>query len=129
MEKYIEQQEFRERCWFIYGFWLGSIAIGWLKYNSIGENQSVEFDWKKCLSKFIIGWFHTHSNQLELVPSEEDKKTMRSWVRSLNKPLICGIMYDNKKKCCYLFKRWPEYNKILYEQKNAILIKNFFYLD
>ena len=88
-EKYTD---FKERCWTIYGFITNSIIIGFLKESSINRTRktnSVEFGWEKNLSKFVIGWFHTHNNDIALKPSQEDEKTMRSWVRSFNKPFIC----------------------------------------
>lgn len=96
---------FKEKCWFLYGIQIGRFVIGFLKYDSQGEECFVEFDWKKGLAKFLIGWFHTHPTGVSLSPSSDDQKTMRSWVRTLEKPLVCGIMHENKKLKCYLFKR------------------------
>jgi len=123
---------FKERCWFLYGFKIGRIVIGWLKYHSEGETASVEFDWEKGLNRFLLGWFHTHSDSFGLRPSSEDAKTMRAWVRTLERPLICGIMHEQKRKkeflwrVCYLFKRWPG-KKVNYQPiMSDKLLKNFY---
>ncbi|MDD5649834.1 MAG: hypothetical protein PHF86_05340 [Candidatus Nanoarchaeia archaeon] len=131
-EESIELTTFKERCWTLYGFKIGKFIFGWLKYLDEGEEFAVEFDWRKGLSKFIIGWFHTHPTTVTLNPSKEDKKTMRSWVRTLERPLICGIMYDHKKRReflwrnCYLFKRWPGGNVNYQPIMRDKLIKHFY---
>jgi len=131
-EESTEHTTFKERCWTLYGFKIGRLVLGWLKYLNEGEEYAVEFNWQKGLSKFVLGWFHTHSKTFALRPSEEDKKTMYSWVRTLERPLICGIMYDQKKgreflwRNCYLFKRWSDnsinYQPIMIDK----LIKHFY---
>jgi len=98
---------FVEECWFIYGFKFLNLYIGFLKYHSTGSAAEVDFDWEKVLaSKNLIGWCHSHPDNFE-VTSEEDNKTMRSWVRALEKPLICCIKCKTNKKRqnCYIFKR------------------------
>lgn len=131
--EFIEHITFKERCWIVYGFWIGPFVIGKLKYLSEGETCSVDFDWQKGLSKYVLGWFHTHPESVSLSPSNEDIKTMKSWVRTLERPLICGIMYDNKKmkrellwRSCYLFKRWPNKNVYYQPIMKDKLFKNFY---
>jgi hypothetical protein len=109
---------FKEKCWTLLGFKFGKFLIGYLKFSSEGENHSVEFDWKIGLSKFLLGWFHTHPSNTSLVPSQEDCKTSRGWVRALAKPIICGIMYENSYSkfsyfSVYVFKRFS--NQIAYQ--------------
>jgi len=101
---------FKEKCWFLYGIKIRNITIGYLKYSALGDSVSVEFDWKKCFSKYLLGWFHTHSTYSSLYPSFEDIRTSRSWVRTLERPLVCGIMYEHKtiskmQHSSYIFKR------------------------
>jgi hypothetical protein len=106
--------QFKEKGWFLYGFIIKRLIIGFMIFDNEGEPHSVEFDWKKGLAKFLIGWFHSHPRTAPLRPSTEDQRTMRSWVRALDKPLICGIIYTQRTKkdsmwrSCYMFKRWPD---------------------
>jgi hypothetical protein len=109
---------FKEQCWIIYGIKLGAYYFGLLKYESEGEVCSVEFNWKKGMNRFLLGWFHTHPSHIDLLPSEEDSKTMRSWVRSLEKPLLCGIRHGLIYNV-FEFKRWgqPIYYQCLSKSK------------
>jgi hypothetical protein len=115
---------FFEQCWFLWGFKIGPFLIGWTTYHSIGETCSVEFDWEKGLSKFLLGWFHTHPKEISLEPSQEDQKTMRAWVRTLERPLICGIKHETRYQT-YLFKRNQD-KKIVYNQLKSKMIKTMF---
>lgn len=116
---------FKETCWFLFGIKLGPFYIGKLQFHSRGEECSVEFDWEKGLSKFLLGWFHTHPHQVSLSPSGEDQKTMRAWVRTLEKPLICGIINESGEQKSYLFKR-DKNKKIVYQSLKTKLLKTFF---
>ena len=65
-----------------------------------GEIASVEFDadWvlKREESKGdIIGFYHTHPSGMP-TPSQRDHRTMRAWVGSFGKPLLCLIEADSK---------------------------------
>lgn len=114
---------FFEQCWFLWGIRIGPVYIGITTYNSIGKTCSVEFDWEKGLSKFLLGWFHTHPKEISLEPSSEDQKTMRSWVRTLERPLVCAIGHG-KKFQVYIFKRNDK--KIIYKSMKTMMIKSLF---
>jgi len=93
---------FVEECWFIYGIHFRSWYIGFLKYHSSGTAGSVEFDWHKALAPFFLGWYHSHPGVKFLTPSDIDNKTMRSWIKGLYRPLLCGIFCGGEQRCyCY----------------------------
>lgn len=125
-EEYTEQ-EFKEKCWFVYGIIIFRLAIGKLVYSSEGKAHSVEFDWEKGLSKILIGWFHSHPQGCGLYPSFDDERTMKSWVRTIERPLICGIMHKQREHgvFCYLFKREAN-KKVTFKPIRFKLFKNFF---
>lgn len=133
-KKTLELNQFKEKDWFLYGFIIKRLIIGFMIFDKEGEPHSVEFDWKKGLAKFLIGWFHSHPRTAPLRPSTEDQRTMRSWVRALDKPLICGIIYTQRKKIdstwrsCYIFKRWPDEDRSVgYKPiSRSKLIKNLY---
>ena len=87
-------KEFIEECWFIYGIRLKGTYIGFPIYHSAGSSGQVEFDWKKAMNPFLLGWIHTHPNDFGCGPSETDNSTMRGWVRGKGKPLLCAILCD-----------------------------------
>jgi proteasome lid subunit RPN8/RPN11 len=93
-----------EVMWFIYGFWLNGTFYGYKKFYQRGNEGSVEFDWKSGNNFFVLGWVHTHPSTFGCDPSSTDDKTMRSWVRGKNKPLICAIAC-NGDEVWYLYHR------------------------
>lgn len=112
----------REECWFLYGIRIGAWYIGFLRHHSIGEWASVEFDWEKALeSRFLLGWFHSHPDGIT-TPSSTDHKTMRSWVRTVERPLICGIYCEGISRA-YMFLRKSMDKKFsyLYGKKAPII--------
>lgn len=118
---------FKEKCWFVYGLTIGPFVLGKLVYVSEGEAHCVEFDWEKGLSKFLIGWFHTHPKNCSLSPSSEDERTMKSWVRTLERPLLCGITHNDLLDLnCFIFKRWPAKKVNMKPLKKSKLYKHFF---
>jgi len=123
-DKIMENNMSVEECWFVYGFKFLNLYIGFLKYHSIGSAAEVDFDWEKVLaSKNLIGWCHSHPDHFE-VASGTDHKTMRSWVRTLEKSLICCIKCKTtiKGHVCYIFRR---NKKTIENQKvKSILIHN-----
>lgn len=94
-----------EKCWFIYGVQTNQSFRGLLVYHSMGSETSVDFSYKKAMNPFVIGWLHTHPEGF-CDTSEEDNKTMRSWVKGLNKPRICGIMTSDC-QVWYRYARTP----------------------
>jgi len=64
----------------------------------MGEPASVVFDSDWVLQREesqgdVIGFYHTHPSGLP-TPSERDHRTMRAWVGSFGKPLLCLIEAD-----------------------------------
>lgn len=106
---------FSEECWFIHGIKIGGFYFGRLKYHSIGSWGAVDFDWEKALkSKTLIGWYHSHPSGIGASPSTKDHRTMRSWVRSIDKPLICGFFCDGDQASFLFYQRKGEivYSKL-----------------
>ena len=87
------KEGFAEECWFIYGIRAGKFFAGFSRYHSKGTSGSVEFDWKKAMTPFLIGWIHSHG-AFGPEPSGLDDSTMRSWVKGKARPFICGIYSD-----------------------------------
>jgi hypothetical protein len=117
----MNDEGFVERCWFIYGIRLGNIYLGFLKYHSRGTENGVDYqDWKSALNFFHIGWFHTHPGVGFLTPSQIDNRTMRSWVRARNRPLLCGI-FCGKDKALYEYSRSKDWSK----NRNKSIYRNF----
>jgi hypothetical protein len=121
---------FKESCWFLFGYRIGSFFIGFLKYHSTGGAVNVEFDWEKAMeSKRLIGWYHTHINDSMIEPSFKDHKTMRSWVRANGRPMLCGIKCESI-QTCYCFKRKGKPSRvetpIMYARMNSVLWGDFF---
>jgi hypothetical protein len=100
-------EEFIEECWFIYGVKVGGIYIGIPIYHAAGTSGHVEFDWKKAMNPFLLGWIHTHPNDFGSAPSETDNSTMRGWVRGKGKPLLCAILCGNE-QTCFEYYRNPD---------------------
>jgi len=92
-----------EKCYFIIGFCIWKFYVGFLRYHSIGENASVDFDFEAVMAqKCLLGWYHSHPEDIK-EPSETDDKTMGTWVRAMGKPLLCGIISDIQN--CYIYDR------------------------
>ena len=84
--------EHNEECYVLWGakwwkFWQGQC----LSYSK-GEPGGVEFDynWVEDNLNGVIGWVHTHPSMIAS-PSSKDDNTMRAWVFSLGRPLVCCI--------------------------------------
>jgi len=92
-------EEFIEECWFIYGIKVKGTYIGFPVYHAAGTSGHVEFEWKKAMNPFLLGWVHTHPNDFGCNPSETDHSTMRGWVRGKGKPLLCAILCGNEQAC------------------------------
>lgn len=92
-------KEFIEECWFIYGIKIGHTYIGYPVYHAAGTSGQVEFDWKKAMNPFLLGWVHTHPNDFGCGPSETDTSTMNGWVRGKGKPMLCVILCDHEQGC------------------------------
>ena len=91
-----------EKCWFIHGWRTGNAIMGFLKYHSEGSPGWVKFDWAKAAGK-VVGFYHSHPSGFTS-PSGRDDRTMRAWVISEGKPMVCGIFCDGK-YLTYLYER------------------------
>lgn len=107
-------KHFKEKCWILYGFRFKKYIFAYQKFESEGTIASVDFDWIKVLNrrKFIIGFNHTHPGCLNH-PSSIDDTCMIGWVKTLGKPLLCGI--KGSEQCMYLYERTS--NKIISHKK------------
>lgn len=97
-------KNFKENCWIIYGFKRNNFLYGYQVHESTGGIASVDFNWEKIIKhkSKVIGFNHTHLTGL--APSSIDDTTMAGWVKTLGKPLICGIL-ENKEQAMYLYER------------------------
>ncbi len=89
-----------ERCWVLIGHRQRPFWYARLLRPTRGKPASVEFDGCWALAreeKFgdVVGFYHTHPSG-PLKPSQRDRKTMRAWVGSFGKPLLCLIESDGK---------------------------------
>lgn len=118
-------KQFREKCWILYGFKFKKIIYGYQKYESEGTISSVDFDWEKALyrRKYIVGFNHTHPGGLNS-PSSTDDLCMTGWVKTLGKPLICGIIGNDQK--IYIYKRMENNIIHYYNEESFKKIGNFF---
>ena len=85
----------------------GRIWYGRFNDIKIGTPVSVDFGWQWAMDreerkKDVIGFYHTHPFGAA-IPSARDIRTMRAWVSSLGKPLMCMIE-DNDEIMAYLFE-------------------------
>jgi len=92
-----------EECWFIRGKHIGPIWVGKLEYHSMGGLAHVDFNWQEAQRNDLLGFFHSHPNGL-CSPSSRDDRTMRAWVKSEGRPLLCGI-FCSKDDACYLYEK------------------------
>jgi hypothetical protein len=99
---------FKEACWFVYGLRTKALYLGILVRQSTGGPASVDFDWQRAFRhrKHLVGFFHTHPDGVDEL-SQTDHRTMRGWVTSLGKPLICGIKEDGQTQMFYYKKIIP----------------------
>ena len=115
--------EFYEECWFIYGVRIWEFYFGFLKYHSKGDAASVDFDWLKALNRFQIGWYHSHSGEDFMIPSDRDNSTMRSWVLGKGRPMLCGIFCNGKHRCYVYLKTGVDNKKNSIVEKRPIVAK------
>ncbi len=96
---------FNEECWIIYGKKVGKRYVGFRVYEGKGSPASVGFDWDKALKRAggIIGFHHTHPDGF-CRPSDRDHKTMRAWVVTEGRPLLCSIT-SGEKTGCWIYAR------------------------
>jgi hypothetical protein len=97
-------KEFVEECWFIYGLKIKRYFIGIKLYHSSGTPGGVRFDWSKCLSKFFIGWLHSHPSGVSHV-SDTDDLTMNGWAIGLGRPLLCAVVCDGRTRVWQYWKK------------------------
>jgi hypothetical protein len=84
-----------EICYVVVGHCRRGIWYGRLRQRQTGSPASVEFDWAWVTEREerygdVAGFFHTHPPGLA-TPSPRDLRTMRAWVSSFGKPLLCLI--------------------------------------
>lgn len=89
-----------EHCWTLVGKRQGSVWFGQRIQPTTGEPTTVDFDGQWVLAREegegdIIGFYHTHPGGSP-DPSARDLKTMRAWVGSFGKPLLCLIEADGQ---------------------------------
>ncbi len=102
--KKYQMEHFKEECFFLYGLKIFGFYFGLLRHHSVGKRSEVRFNWKKVAkAHFLLGFFHSHPPGC-FYCSERDKETMNAWVRAEGRPLICGIICEDK-HLTYLFHR------------------------
>ena len=87
-----------EKCWTLIGRRQGRFWYARRMRPTKGEPASVEFDadWATVREETkgdVIGFYHTHPSGMP-TPSIRDDRTMRAWVASFGKPLLCLIEAD-----------------------------------
>lgn len=113
-----KDRSFVEEVWFLYGLKVAGRYFGRLAYRNDGQVAQVRFDWAQAFfNKFggteanwsLIGFYHTHPGG-HPSPSSTDDETMGTWVKSMGKPMLCGIISGDNQKC-YLYQRATEDRK------------------
>ncbi len=84
-----------EHCWVLLGKQVGPLWYGKLRKLSEGTPTRVAFDFRAIQDREerrhdVLGFFHTHPT-FAATPSSIDDHTMKCWVASFGKPLICAI--------------------------------------
>ncbi len=84
-----------EECWVLLGQRRGRVWRARRTSYAIGQPHAVEFDAAAVLEREeqrgdVVGFYHTHPVS-DACPSQRDVKTMRVWVGSFGKPLLCLI--------------------------------------
>jgi len=87
-----------ERCWTLVGHRQGAFWCARRRRPARGEPDRVAFDSAWVLAREeskgdVVGFYHTHPGGTPR-PSVRDVKTMRAWVGSFGKPLLCLIESD-----------------------------------
>ncbi|HNT77942.1 MAG TPA: Mov34/MPN/PAD-1 family protein [Anaerolineae bacterium] len=88
------------------GWRRGRLWYGRLRQRAVGLPTEVAFDWGWALAREerhgdVLGFYHTHPAGFP-TPSERDVRTMRAWVSSLGKPLLC-VIASGDELAAYLF--------------------------
>ena len=89
--------------------------MGLLEHHSIGGSALVEFDWKEAVDKSVLGFYHTHAAGIPYL-SSEDETTMKAWVCSEGRPMLCGVVSEGEHTCWLFYRRE---GKIRYRQIHA----------
>lgn len=92
------EPEFAEHCWTLIGWRKERIWFARRTQATTGESSRVDFDGQWVLDREetvgdVVGFYHTHPGG-SAEPSDRDLKTMRAWVGSFGKPLLCLIEAD-----------------------------------
>jgi hypothetical protein len=87
-----------ERCWTLVGRRQGPFWFARRVRPTSGDESSVGFDADWVLRREetrgdVVGFYHTHPAGMP-EPSKRDDRTMRAWVGSFGKPLLCLIEAD-----------------------------------
>ena len=95
---------FCDDCWFLHGFELGPFYVGRLEYHSSGNGCNVDFDWSEAVRDSLLGFYHSHGGGDPYI-SAEDESTMKCWVRSEGRPMLCGVISGNKQRCWVFYRK------------------------
>lgn len=89
-----------EHCWILVGRRQGAFWHARRMQPTRGQVASVAFDGRWVLDREerlgdVVGFYHTHPGG-PARPSDRDLRTMRAWVGSFGKPLVCVIESEGK---------------------------------
>lgn len=112
----------REKCWFLVGKKIGQFYVGKIVYHSQGNTLKVDFDWESAVNERVLGFYHTHIDGLPYL-SDEDETTMRAWVRSEGRSMLCGVITDESQSCWIFYRRAKS---IRYMRMISFLLGNLF---
>jgi hypothetical protein len=87
---------------------IGSYFMGTLKYHSEGSSCHVSFDWAKAAGGMVLGFYHSHPSGITS-PSSRDDRTMKAWVISEGRPMVCGIFCDGKQKAFLYYGKGKDF--------------------
>jgi proteasome lid subunit RPN8/RPN11 len=84
-----------EKCWVLLGGVNEGLWWGKMSHQTQGSPCSVDFnyDWtihREETKGDVVGFLHTHPN-FSAHPSCRDDRTMKTWVLSFGKPMVCCI--------------------------------------